>query len=216
MELTNEIDLDILANAMELIVYEYGNELKPYGIQVCEQLVASLSNVLKNSGEDHDLEFQEDISLTSIGLLKTISSLVLSMEGNSEILPELEKRIIPALQFILTNSLLDVVEEAFELISIFITCQKNVSEGLWNIYPNLYLLLRNVATDYLEEASRVLKNYLYYGSATFRATPVIQAKTFELIQYIVYDQNSKETDIVRALILGENMLLVGKGCIDHV
>jgi hypothetical protein len=39
LQITNEIDLDTLSSTMELLVFEFSSELKPFATQFASQLV---------------------------------------------------------------------------------------------------------------------------------------------------------------------------------
>ncbi|KAJ1342190.1 hypothetical protein BSLG_003113 [Batrachochytrium salamandrivorans] len=119
MELTNQIDMDTLTHVMDQLVFEYSEQLAPFAV-TCYQLRDTFMRIMSdtnfNGDDDFDLDDVEDKTMAAMGVLKTISSLILSVEGSPVILHEVDEIISPAVIFVLENSILDLYEEIFEII----------------------------------------------------------------------------------------------------
>ncbi|KAJ2991496.1 hypothetical protein HDV02_003755 [Globomyces sp. JEL0801] len=106
---TNEIDLDTLTHTMEILVFEFSEELKPFAIQLATQLRDTFMRIMSEANftsDEFNIDEVEDKTMAAMGVLKTISSLILSVETSLEILLGIEEVVVPALLFILDNSIL--------------------------------------------------------------------------------------------------------------
>ncbi|KAJ3320443.1 hypothetical protein HDV06_005266 [Boothiomyces sp. JEL0866] len=214
---TNEIDLDTLTHSMELLVFEFSEELKPYATQLASQLRDTFLRIMAEgnfNSDDFDIEDAEDKTMAAMGVLKTIASLILSVDSSPAIILEIELVIEPALKFILENSILDLYEELFEIIETSLFCAKQVSPTMWNLFPYIYNTFKQDALEYLEEMSPSLDNYISYGKDVIAANPTLQNQLFEMIMTIMNDKLGREADKIRAIQLMETMLHNLRGLID--
>lgn len=135
LNLTNEIDMDTLAQVMESIAANYPEQLAPYAVQLGIQLRDSF---LRIAGDIDFDSVDDDVSeriMAAIGIMKTISTLVVSLDSSSHILAELEVVVAPVVSTTLTNNMQDLYDDAFEIIDSFTFCMKRVSEVMWTIFP---------------------------------------------------------------------------------
>lgn len=114
LKLANEVDVDALANVMEDFVEVFAAELTPFAVALTEQLrdtyLRIVREVLERSGgkddDDEDgLGFLDDKSVTALGVLQTIGTLILTLESTPEVLHHLETVLMPLIQITLDNKL---------------------------------------------------------------------------------------------------------------
>jgi hypothetical protein len=115
LNLTNEIDMDTLSATMEAIVATFPEQLAPYAVQLGGQLTTSFLRLVQgldvDLGDDADeaiLDEQCNRTMGAIGIMKTISTLVVSLDSSAELLGELELVVLPVLVEALGKDLLDL------------------------------------------------------------------------------------------------------------
>ena len=114
LNLTNEIDMDTLSQVMETIAETYPNELVPFAIQLGTQLTASFLRIVEDldmDDEEVEINSQVDKTMNAIGIMKTISTLVISLnESSSLLLGELEVVVSPVITTVLEKNLVGIIK----------------------------------------------------------------------------------------------------------
>ena len=113
LKLANEADIDALANVMEDFVEVFATELTPFAVALSEQLRDTYLRILrelldKNDKRDDDGEygdFLDDKSITALGVLQTIGTLILTLESTPDVLLHIEAVLMPVIQMTLENKL---------------------------------------------------------------------------------------------------------------
>ncbi|KAI8912786.1 armadillo-type protein [Gorgonomyces haynaldii] len=219
LNLTNEIDMDTLTHVMEKLVFEFTEELKPFAVQLCNQLVETFLRIMSEANfnsEDFDFAEAEDKTMAAMGVLKTMSSLILSVEGSPQIVLELQIVVYPAVSFVLQNAILDLFEETFEIIETSLFCAKSVSPCMWRLFPLIYKTFSEDATEYLDEMLPSLENYISMGRKGFEETPQM-IETFMSMIHTLMDPaktDVRESDRIRACLLMQALCHYLQGLID--
>lgn len=125
LNLTNEIDMDTLSQCMESVAATFPEQLAPYAVQLGGQLTDSFLRIIQglevDHGDDADdalLDEQCNKTMGAIGIMKTISTLVVSLESSATVLGELESVVLPVIVHSLDRGLVDLYDDAFEIIGI--------------------------------------------------------------------------------------------------
>ncbi|KAL2914370.1 Nonsense-mediated mRNA decay protein 5 [Polyrhizophydium stewartii] len=220
MELTNQIDMDTLTHVMEQLVFEFSSELLPFAVQLATQLRDTFMRIMGdtnfNAEDDFDIDEAEDKTMAAMGVLKTIASLILSVEGSTAILNEIETVVAPAVSFVLSNCVLDLYEEMFEIIETATFCSKRISPTMWGMFPLIYSAFKADAFDYFAEMSPSLHNYVIYGKDVLVQSKEYQGMLIDMSTSIINGGSGvSEGDRVRACQLLEIMMLHLRGNIDE-
>jgi importin-7 len=113
LKLANEVDVDALANVMEDFVEVFSTELTPFAVALSEQLRDTYMrivhellerNVAKGDEETYG-DFLDDKSITALGVLQTIGTLILTLESTPDVLLHLETILMPVITITLENKL---------------------------------------------------------------------------------------------------------------
>jgi hypothetical protein len=166
------------------------------------------------SSDDLDIDEMEEKTMAAMGVLKTLSSLILAIESSTSIVIELESIVIPAIRFILENSILDLFEEVFEIIGTILFCAKIVTPVMWEVFPLIYATFKADAVEYLEEMHPSLDNFIAYGKEVIIQNQMIQVQLLDIIATLLQDDDCREADQIRACQLMESMMLNLRGSID--
>lgn len=112
LKLANEADIDALANVMEDFVEVFAAELTPFAVALSEQLrdtylriVRELLEKNEGRGDDEYGDYLDDKSITALGVLQTIGTLILTLESTPEVLLHIEAVLMPVIEITLENKL---------------------------------------------------------------------------------------------------------------
>lgn len=168
------------------------------------------------SSDDVDFDKVEEKTMAAMGILKTLDSLILSVETSPAIILEIEQVVAPILCFVLDNAILDLYEETFEMIGTILFCVKQVSPTMWSIFPRIYKTFKTDALEYLEEMLPSLDNFIAYGKNVFLTDPEKQHQLIDIVFTVMNDADSREADRIRGIQLIESMMLNLRGQIDPI
>jgi hypothetical protein len=113
LKLANEVDIDALANVMEDFVEIFAQELTPFAVALSEQLrdtylriVSDLVARNQEKGDEGEYgDFLDEKSITALGVLQTIGTLILTLESTPDVLLHLETILMPVITITLENKL---------------------------------------------------------------------------------------------------------------
>jgi importin-7 len=113
LKLANEVDVDALTNVMEDFVEVFSAELTPFAVALSEQLRDTYLRIVReilerapgNEEEDNYGDFLDDKSITALGVLQTIGTLILTLESTPDVLLHLETILMPVITITLQNKL---------------------------------------------------------------------------------------------------------------
>ena len=117
LKLANEVDVDSLANVMEDFVEVFAPELTPFAVALSEQLRDTYLRIVREllerqSVKDEDEtygDFLDDKSITALGVLQTIGTLILTLESTPDVLLHLETILMPVVTITLENKLFGIM-----------------------------------------------------------------------------------------------------------
>ena len=112
LKLANEADIDALANVMEDFVEVFATELTPFAVALCEQLRDTYLRIVRElleketkASEDGEYGEYDDKSITALGVLQTIGTLILTLESTPDVLRHIEIVLMPVIKVTLDNKL---------------------------------------------------------------------------------------------------------------
>ncbi|KAI8074983.1 armadillo-type protein [Gongronella butleri] len=241
LNLSNEIDVDILSTIMEDFVENFAEQLTPFAVQLCcqlrdmflrimEEISASKANVggaddeddgdggplYRGGGGSTEIDVMSEKMMSAMGVLKTIGTLILSLESSPEVLQELEDALLPVIVYTLDHNILDLYDEIFEIIDSCTFSAKRVSNTMWGVYERIYNAFNNNAIDYMEAVLPPLDNYISYGNAVFVANPPYQKMMYDIIESVMNSDQLTEPDRISACKLMESVMLNCRGHVDSV
>ncbi|CAD8063756.1 unnamed protein product [Paramecium sonneborni] len=194
IKLMELIDNEKIVKSLEEIVKYFTNEITPYA----HQLSAHIANIFqkyckKQNQGDGDSDDDGEAELAASGCLEAIKR-ILNAPLQQDSYTQLESVIFPIINFALTETGCDFINEALEILNIMLYKRKQLTPGLWFYYPVLcyiilgipqetnvysiqglteeqYILLEGCKKDWGSEfVSQMLgsfRNYIQKGGATF-------------------------------------------------
>lgn len=223
LKLANEVDVDALANVMEDFVEVFSTELTPFAVALSEQLrdtymriVGELLERNASKGEDETYgEFLDDKSITALGVLQTIGTLILTLESTPDVLLHLETILMPVISITLENKLYDLYNEVFEIIDSCTFASKSISPTMWQAFELIHKTFKAGAELYLEDMLPALDNYVAYGSEMMVQNPAYLQAVVGMVEDIFRDEKVGGVDRICGCKLAETIMLNLRGCVDQ-
>ncbi|KAJ9051571.1 Nonsense-mediated mRNA decay protein 5 [Entomophthora muscae] len=194
--LTTQIDMENLAQVLELLVEIFPTELAPYSVRLCESLIGTLHRLMKEitRTDENDLEdcTEEDTDkiFTAMGVLKTIGTIVISLDENRPTLEQLECLIIPTVKQIFVRRIDAIYVETFEAIDCCIYSMRAVSPMIWDLFETIYTIACEEDSTYLSEICTTFDNFVGFGTDRFIQEPDLQLKLLCLFGKTMADEHS--------------------------
>lgn len=223
LKLANEVDVDALANVMEDFVEEFAAELTPFAIALSEQLRDTYLRIVRelverqSTKEDDETygDFLDDKSITALGVLQTIGTLILTLEATPDVLMHLETILMPVIQVTLENRLYDLYNEVFEIIDSCTFSAKSVSPTMWQAFVLMHKTFKSGAELYLEDMLPALDNYVQYGAETMVQNPTYIEALVGMVSDLFHDEKVGGVDRICACKLAEAIMLNLRGHVDR-
>ncbi|KAF2145110.1 uncharacterized protein K452DRAFT_316224 [Aplosporella prunicola CBS 121167] len=223
LKLANEVDVDALANVMEDFVEVFAAELTPFAVALSEQLRDTYLRIVRellerNQQKDDDDtygDYLDDKSITALGVLQTIGTLILTLESTPELLLHLETILMPVISITLENKLYDLYNEVFEIIDSCTFAAKSISGTMWQAFELIHRTFKAGAELYLEDMLPALENFVTYGYDTLMVQRAYLEAIIDMIRTIFKDDKVGGVDRICGCKLGEILMLTMRGHIDE-
>ncbi|KAF2097936.1 ARM repeat-containing protein [Rhizodiscina lignyota] len=222
LKLANEVDVDALANVMEDFVEVFAPELTPFAVALSEQLRDTYLRIVREllernqqrDDEDGFVDFLDDKSITALGVLQTIGTLILTLESTPDVLLHLEQVLTPVIKITLENKLYDLYNEVFEIIDSCTFAAKTISPTMWQAFELIHTTFKAGAELYLEDMLPALENYVTFGTDTLMANPSYLEALVDMIRTIFNDEKVGGVDRICGCKLAEVIMLCLSGYAD--
>ncbi|KAI9757302.1 MAG: hypothetical protein M4579_003513 [Chaenotheca gracillima] len=223
LKLANEVDVDALANVMEDFVEVFAAELTPFAVALTEQLRDTYLRIIREllerngqkEGDESYGDFLDDKSITALGVLQTIGTLILTLESTPDVLTHLETILMPIMTVTLENKLYDLYNEVFEIIDSCTFSAKKISPTMWQAFELIHQTFKSGAELYLEDMLPALDNFVQFGSETLIQNPSYLEAVASMVYDIFQDDKVGGVDRICGCKLAESMMLNLPGHIDH-
>ena len=223
LKLTNEVDVDALANVMEEFVEVFATELTPFAVALSEQLRDTYLRLVReliarnNQKDDDDDygEFLDDKSVTALGVLQTIGTLILTLESTPDVLAHLETILMPVISITLENKLFDLFNEVFEIIDSCTFAAKAISPTMWQAFELIHRTFKAGAELYLEDMLPALENFVSYGAQALVQNQAYLDAIVDMVRVIFHDKKVGGVDRICGCKLAEIIMLSLPGHVDR-
>ncbi|KAI5309933.1 hypothetical protein KEM55_002093, partial [Ascosphaera atra] len=225
LKLANEVDVDALANVMEDFVEVFSTELTPFAVALSEQLRDTYMRIVRDlldrkaekPGDEDDIygDFLDDKSITALGVLQTIGTLILTLESTPDVLMRLETILMPLIEITLENKLYDLYNEIFEIIDSCTFAAKTISPTMWQAFVLMHKTFKTGAELYLDDMLPALDNYVVYGAPTLAQNPAYLEALVGMVQDIFRDPKVGAVDRICGCKLAEALMLNLRGHLDQ-
>ncbi|KXJ90565.1 importin-7 [Microdochium bolleyi] len=224
LKLANECDIDALANVMEDFVEVFAAELTPFAVALSEQLRDTYLRIVRDlvekndarAGDDGDFsDYLDDKSITALGVLQTIGTLILTLESTPDVLLHIESVLMPVIQITLQNKLYDLYNEVFEIIDSCTFAAKAISPTMWQAFELIHATFKSGAELYLEDMLPALDNFVQFGAGALAQKPEYVQALYGMVEDMFSDPKVGGVDRICACKLAEALMLSLRGSIDQ-
>ncbi|CAL5220954.1 g3058 [Coccomyxa viridis] len=211
--LMNEVESEDVVFALETIVENFGSEMAPFAVGLCQHLSQAFWR-LQESAEDDDADDGEGL-MAAYGCMRALSTVLDSVSSMSTLFPELEAILFPLMQRLTSTEGQDVFEEVLELISYFTYFSPSISQRMWSLWPQIIQCFYEWAVDYLDHISGALENYVCKGTQHFLAgqNPSYLQQLNEMVEKALTTMDLNDEDAGNAPHLLD---VVMQNCRGHV
>ncbi|KAF9451856.1 ARM repeat-containing protein [Macrolepiota fuliginosa MF-IS2] len=228
LKLSDETDLDILNRSMEVMVDQFQTELLPVAAQLTARLCESYMRLARetvsqeealNTADNIDIEeslgdIDDDKTFAAMGIAKTISTVVASIETAPEILAQVQEVIIPIITFTLDHKLLELLDNMYDLIDSLTYKSRAISPSMWPVFESTYKLFKSEAIDFLDEMLPSLDNFVSFGSEVIKSRADYKQMLLDIYSTSISNEQLGENDRINGSKLAESMLLNLRGSLD--
>ncbi|KAL8707361.1 MAG: hypothetical protein Q9220_007585 [cf. Caloplaca sp. 1 TL-2023] len=224
LKLANEVDVDALANVMEDFVEEFAAELTPFAVALSEQLRETYLRIVRellvrhgNSRDDDETygDMLDEKTVTALGVLQTIGTLILTLEATPDVLMHLETILMPVISTTLENKLYDLYTEVFEIIDSCTFSAKRISPVMWQAFEYMHKSFKAGAELYFEDMLPALDNFVSYGADIMIQTPAYVEALVGMTHDIFHDDKVGAMDRICACKLAECIMLNLRGHVNQ-
>ena len=224
LKLANEVDVDALANVMEDFVEVFSSELTPFAVALTEQLRDTYLRIVKEvlertedkaDDEDGIGSLLDDKSVTALGVLQTIGTLILTLESSPEVLRHLEQALMPLINITLDNKLYDLYTEVFEIIDSCTFASKSISPAMWEAFELMHNTFKAGAELYLEDMLPAFENFIQFGPAHMAQERKYIDAVVDMVKIVFEDKKVGGVDRICGCRLAEALMLSLRGHIDE-
>lgn len=224
LKLANEADVDALANVMEDFVEVFSKELTPFAVALSEQLRDTYLRIIRElldrasrlDDEIDSSDLVDDKSITALGVLQTIGTLIVTLENMPDVLHHIESVIMPIIRVTLENRLYDLFNEVFEIVDSCTFSAKQISPIMWEAFDLFHATFKAGAELYLEDMLPALDNFVQFGAEHLRQNRVRVDMLSSMVTLLFADPKVTGSDRVCACRLAEAMMVSLPGVIDDI
>jgi hypothetical protein len=194
LNLIRDTENDDISNVIQRLIYVYEDEMSAFAVEIMQHLCETFLNLVNSTIENQvdivddmtrgdDIDSNDDKTITAVGILSTIDSILNVMEEKAEVLGGLELAVLPVIYAIVQNSMIDFYEELFSLVCTLTARQ--ISERMWSVLYILHDLFQQDAADYFTELMPVMHNYVMVDTKSFLAEPKRLECCFNIIKQVL-------------------------------
>lgn len=224
LKLANEVDVDALANVMEDFVEVFATELTPFAVALSEQLRDTYVRIVREliernqskegGGDEGYGDFLDDKSITALGVLQTIGTLILTLESTPDVLAHLETILMPVIMITLEHKLYDLYNEVFEIIDSCTFAAKTITPTMWKAFELIHQTFKSGAELYLEDMLPALENFVNYGADQLKENRAYLDAAVDMVRTIFRGEKVGGVDRICGCKLAEILMLNLRNGID--
>lgn len=206
LKILRESENDELTGTISKLVQIFTEEVSEISLELVHTLTETFNNLVE-SDEDYDSK-----SVTAMGILETIETIVGELDSSPEVMNQVEQIIVALIESVLKKELMEYYEEVFALINECTTFQ--ISPTMWKM---LYLLMQtfhNDTADYFTEMMPCLYNYVTVDPQAFMSDPKHSEVIFAMCKKMLLEYSGEGAQCQAGKLL-EVIVLQYRGHLDH-
>ncbi|EJD73694.1 importin-beta domain-containing protein, variant [Loa loa] len=206
LRLVARAEIEEMTSVMEVLLEDFVDDIIPLAVDVATEL-ANIFLQLSLS------ENQDDRTVTVMGILTTLGSVLDMVEDNQDVLYHIEEQVRRVIKSVLDREQIDYYEEVLALANSLITY--SISEPMWEIFFDIHKLAISQDGMVFVDVMPVLHSYLTVDTDGFLARPE-RLRAFVEIAVNMFNEDMEENDQVHAAKLLECLILECQGKISNL
>eukprot|EP00752_Nemacystus_decipiens_P010988 g9765.t1 len=211
-----EIGLDEVVAALDLIIEKYQDHIAPHAAALTQQLTRCFLEYA-SAGNDDD-----DAAMAASQVIEAVSTVLQSTKAVPELFPAMEAHLLPMLSQIFSEDgeLMEYFENACDVLSFLTYYGPGISPQLWTIFPKLHLSWDKWAFDLISNLAVPIDNYISRGTDVFVEGRADDGRKYvelllEMCQRVLKDDRQTEREARTAAQLAMVVLHNCKGRVDE-
>ncbi|PVV03449.1 hypothetical protein BB560_002069 [Smittium megazygosporum] len=218
--ITNQVDTDLITDIIESLADSFTVELEPYAIELAQQLCKSFSRIVAESlvasnavnemgSGEASLDYDQVNSkiMAALGILRTLGTLIINLDSNLTVVAGIEQIVYPIIRFVLDNHIIDLYEEALEIIDCCSYTLKAITPHSLELFNSIYSVFMDDGIDFVEEMFPSLENYVTFGFELLCSQPEYKSKIYKIIELVLTSDRVGENGKVSGCRLIEAIVL---------
>ncbi|VDK43500.1 unnamed protein product [Anisakis simplex] len=207
LRLVARAEIEEMTAVMDEVIDQYVEDVIPIALDVTTELANIFLQLTLNENQE------EDRTVTIMGILSTLGSVLEIVEDNQEIMHHIEVQVIRVIKSVLENYQIDYFEEILALINSLILT--SVSEPMWQIFFEIHKVAVNEGGSLFVDMMPVLHSYLTVDTDSFLARPE-RVNAFVEMVVNMFKEEFSEDDQIHAAKMLECLILQCQGRIDYL
>lgn len=217
LKLVHDTENEDMTTVVQKIICLYNEKVIPYAVEITQALAMTFLKLLSADEENGQADNEEDETadnrtITAMGVLNTIETVLDTMEEQRDITKQLEGIVAPVVGHILKNRVLDYYEEILSLM-YSLTCQA-ISPEMWEALPLIKGVFDDDGFDYFAEMMPVLHNFVTVDTASLLTNPQNVEIIFDMCNRTLKGDAGEDAESHAAKLL-EVIILQCRGKIDE-
>ncbi|XP_057712393.1 importin-8 [Corythoichthys intestinalis] len=204
LRVVKETESDDLTNVIQKMICEYSEDVAVIAVDMTQNLAEIFNRVLQSDEYEED----EDKTVTALGILSTIDTILTVAVDHKEITQQLEVICLQLIGLVLQKSIIEFYEEIFSL-AFGLTCQ-TISPQMWQLLSVLYEVFQHDCFDYFTDMMPLLHNYVTVDTDVFLSNPKNLEIIFRMCKKVLIADSDEEAECHAAKLL-EVIILQCKG-----
>lgn len=207
LRLIARAEIEEMTSVMDEIMEEFVEDVIPIAVEVTTELTNIFLQL--TTVENHE----EDRTVTVMGILSTLGSVLDIVEENKEVMAHVEEQVRKVIKSVIDHYQIDYFEEILALANALII--SSVSEPMWDIFHDIHKLAVNEGGSLFVDMMPVLHSYLSVDTDSFLARPERVNALLEMTFNMFKDEFSEDEQVHAAKLL-ECLLLQCQGRINSL
>lgn len=203
LTLSSSHDIEPLTFLLDSIMQNYPSDISKFA----PGLVSSLGSLIISHLSSNEAEGDDRLMVIS-GFLRSVESIVMSMEESEQLILEVYNNFYNVLYFIFSENKSDFFQEALDLTNGFLFALKRIEKSMWQLFGMILVLPRDEVMVYPTEISDIIDNVVSFGGDIILDPTVLQ-NIFNIISVYCLsdDDNFYDEDFICGCKIMETLLL---------
>ncbi|KAF9764135.1 putative importin [Nosema granulosis] len=203
LTLSSSHDIEPLTFLLDSIMQNYPNDISKFA----PGLVSSLGSLIISHLSSNENEGDDRLMVIS-GFLRSVESIVMSMEDSGPLIMEVYNNFYNVLYYIFSEKKADFFQEALDLTNGFLFSLKRIEKSMCQLFGIILALPRDEIMIYPTEIADVIDNFVSFG-VDIVLDPTVLSNIYNIITIycLADDDNFYDEDFISGCKIIETLLL---------